>query len=315
MNQTLTADDYGELHKLRSAIQVEDSGLILKIISKFGTSENPYLRFISERKMNLSLELKRFNSELLAYLEALIVEHQWSNEKRKYKKKPTSLKFNRHPFERVGNVFFSVYLVTLSDFRSFVENTGYAGGLWPFSDDNCWRYAYRNSFFGVRKLDLTKMPVRRTPVFNVSWLDAKAYCRWISEEYSVRCRLPTQAEWRYASTLPEIAIENRCESFDQGKTVKDFCIQVAGVEKVDNYNTFQTVGSRNPNPHGLYDLGTLVSEWCEDWLRPPFRKSEACKASWSFYHVDNGIASPSGYSAERRHRLHGFRCVFESESS
>ena len=93
-------------------------------------------------------------------------------------------------------------------------------------------------------------------MINVSWHDAKAYCKWLSEKTGETYRLPTEAEWEYA-----------CRA---GTTTKwSFGDDEKELEKYAWYNKnsddkTHPVGEKLPNPWGLYDMHGNVWEWCED---------------------------------------------------
>ena len=101
----------------------------------------------------------------------------------------------------------------------------------------------------------------------VSWHDATAFCKWLSEKERKPYRLPTEAEWEYAcragtmtpywtgETLPAAMTKNCGVSWYPGRqTSKDtVSLQVA-----------QTPA----NPWGLFDMHGNVEEWCSDWYGP-----------------------------------------------
>lgn len=110
------------------------------------------------------------------------------------------------------------------------------------------------------------------PVVSVSWEDAAAYAKWLSEKTGAAYRLPTEAEWEYAARA------GAKQSRFWGNSPDEAC-QYANVADItakqkwakwttffcdDKYATSAPVGSFMPNGNGLFDMLGNVWEWCED---------------------------------------------------
>jgi formylglycine-generating enzyme required for sulfatase activity len=108
------------------------------------------------------------------------------------------------------------------------------------------------------------------PVERVSWYDAVAFCRKLSElpaekEAGRVYRLPTEAEWEYACRggLPTpftsgVTLSSREANFNGNYPY--------GVTARGPYLERTTkVGSYPPNPFGLFDMHGNIWEWCSDY--------------------------------------------------
>jgi formylglycine-generating enzyme required for sulfatase activity len=98
----------------------------------------------------------------------------------------------------------------------------------------------------------------KRPVINVSWEDARAYTRWLSEQTGYTYRLPTEAEWEYmarAGTETDYWWGNEP---GQNNASCDGCGARWGW---DADRKTAPVGSFAPNPFGIYDTVGNVWEW------------------------------------------------------
>jgi formylglycine-generating enzyme required for sulfatase activity len=152
----------------------------------------------------------------------------------------------------------------------------------------------------------------KRPVENVSWADAKAFCRKLSEMEKAEYRLPTEAEWEYACRAGTQTVFYWGDNFD---TSYFRCAFNSG-------NESRPVGTVKPNAWGLYDMSGNVWEWCEDWYAdrgytptettdPTGPKAGSRRVvrggSWCGTPEDCRSANRLGYAADGRLYTIGFR--------
>jgi formylglycine-generating enzyme required for sulfatase activity len=98
------------------------------------------------------------------------------------------------------------------------------------------------------------------PVENVRWEQAVAFCAKLSEKAGKTVRLPTEAEFEYATRA------GTTTRYFYGADAYDMTQLGAYSWTVqDCKNDLQPVGRKQPNPWGLYDMYGMVWQWCSDW--------------------------------------------------
>jgi formylglycine-generating enzyme required for sulfatase activity len=136
------------------------------------------------------------------------------------------------------------------------------------------------------------------PVVGVTWFEAVAFGEWLSQTYGGVWRLPSEAEWERAARG---GLDGAATAW--GDTLPDGEIPegvLAGPWRV---------GQGTPNGFGLYDMGTIVHEWCRELYpgSPPRRASRG--GSWRHHVRWSSPSARSSLPPERRYADYGFRVL------
>jgi formylglycine-generating enzyme required for sulfatase activity len=111
------------------------------------------------------------------------------------------------------------------------------------------------------------------PAVGVSWDDANAYAKWLSELTQKRYRLPTEKEWEYAASAGAKTRFYWGDEYQKQSTwFKKYPIiahDYAWIKSNSNDVT-HTVGAKKPNTWGLHDITGNVWEWCSNTYTPDY---------------------------------------------
>ena len=154
------------------------------------------------------------------------------------------------------------------------------------------------------------------PITNVSWSDARQFVAWLAGATQKPYRLPSEAEWEYAARGDTQSKYWWGEQLKPGMANCKNCADSANAEQP------LKVGSFEPNPFGLYDMGGGVDQWVEDCWHKTYQGAPSDGSPWSAgdcnSHVirsgswrnDAAYVRPSNrdnYDTNVRYPTHGFR--------
>jgi formylglycine-generating enzyme required for sulfatase activity len=141
----------------------------------------------------------------------------------------------QHPVEISSPFYAGVTEVTQGQWRAVMGTEPWQGELPAVDDDS--------------------------PATFVSWDDAVAFTRRLSELEGRSYRLPSEAEWEWlcrAGTAARFSFGNDLSLlFEHAWFNKN--------ANIGAYKYAQPVAQKKPNPFGLHDLHGNVREWCSDW--------------------------------------------------
>ncbi|MHC4120675.1 MAG: formylglycine-generating enzyme family protein [Planctomycetota bacterium] len=134
------------------------------------------------------------------------------------------------------------------------------------------------------------------PAIGMTWHNANNFCLWLSKKTGKKYRLPTEAEWEYASRA---GTTNIFGSTDDPKKMRDYAWYDATADSETS-----EVGKKKPNAYGLYDMSGNVREWVSDFYSAT-AYAEAAK--------NNPVVNPKGPKTGKLHVARGgdYSCTEE----
>ena len=186
----------------------------------------------------------------------------------------------RHAVELTRGFYLGRHEITVGQFREFVRAENFrtaaeSDGKGAYGVNEAGRIEQMRPHFTWANPGFPQGDDH--PVVNVSWHDAKAFCRWLSNRENRAYRLPTEAEWEYAcraGTTTAYWNGNDPEGLASAGNGSDATARERypgwsiGIKAKDGHIFTAPVGSFARNGFGLHDMHGNVWEWCEDWYVP-----------------------------------------------
>lgn len=129
------------------------------------------------------------------------------------------------------------------------------------------------------------------PVIRVSWQDAEAYAKWLSEQTGQKFRLPSEAEWEYASRAGSTSTYSWGNSIDCSKASFSGGENSNCYYKIKNGSNRGTapVASSVANAFGLHDMHGNVWEWTQDCRNDSYNNAPSTATSWQSGNCDKRV--------------------------
>ncbi len=145
----------------------------------------------------------------------------------------------------------SRYPVTVAQYRAFAESGGYRERRFWTQAGWAWRKSR-----GITGPEVYWEPFQRDnhPVVGVSWYEAVAYCRWLSQVLGYEVRLPREAEWEKAAR----GEDGRIWPWGDEEPTAEHCNFNGNVGHTTPVGSYP----RGASPYGVLEMAGNVWEWC-----------------------------------------------------
>jgi formylglycine-generating enzyme required for sulfatase activity len=119
------------------------------------------------------------------------------------------------------------------------------------------------------------------PADGISWSEAQAFVKKLSERTGETYRLPSEAEWEYSARAGTTGPYwwGTTASHDYLNYGTDACCEGLASGK-DHWKTLAPVASFPANPFGLYDMNGNVYEWAEDCYHKTYDGAPTDGSAW-----------------------------------
>jgi formylglycine-generating enzyme required for sulfatase activity len=202
------------------------------------------------------------------------------------------------------------YPVTNREFKAFIRDGGYNNkDLWT---PEGWKWRDKENIFEPGLWHDRKWNGPNFPVVRVSWYEAAAYAKWLSQKTGKIYVLPTEARWEKAARGDKGLIYPWGNEFDKNLCNYDEC----GLDRTSPVGIFPG----GESPYGCVDMAGNVWEWCSDWYGPynaGYQKNPTGPGSgtyrvlrgggWNNYAVDLRCSSRNYGRPSDRYNIVGFR--------
>ncbi len=147
--------------------------------------------------------------------------------------------------------WISKHPVTVGQYLKFSDQNPEHAPEWMQTDHPCHIQTGDDDRYRILGESVTAM---HYPIVGVSWRNAAAFSKWLSDTTKHLLRLPTEAEWEYAARSG-----GKPEKYAGGTDVSEVAWYA------DNSGgCAQPVGTKAPNGLGIFDMCGNVAEWCQD---------------------------------------------------